>query len=146
MIEYFLVKPDHAAQVLHFLAAIHDEQLLTLNRMSKLPSEERIVGFLHAEILQPKEMSVNCEFGLSILAEYRRQGIASHLIQQAEDWAWAKGSWRMELGVYSNNVAGIKLYEKLGYRIDGRRVNAVKLWNGEIADIVHMYKFLNDPK
>jgi GNAT superfamily N-acetyltransferase len=168
-IDYQAVKPDHAGKVLDFLATIHEEKLLTLNRMTKLPSEERerewlkkfdggkgfgmvariedrIVGFLHAEILQPKEMSVNCEFGLSILADYRRQGIGSYLIQQAEDWAWAKGAFRMELGVYSNNAGGIQLYEKLGYHEDGRRVNAVKLWNGELADIIHMYKFLNDPK
>lgn len=169
MIEFVHAKPDHAAKVLEFLAEIHKEKLLTLNRMTKLPSEQRerewlkkfdggkgfgmmamendhIVGFLHAEVLQPKELSGNCEFGLSILANYRRRGIGTRLIQEVEDWAWAKGVTRMELGVYSNNEAGILMYEKLGYQVDGRRVDAVRLWNGDRADIIHMYKFLSDPE
>lgn len=167
-IRFEAIKPDHASRVLQYLATLHEERLLTLNRMKKLPSEQRerewlqkfdggkgygvaafdgdrIIGFLHAEILEPQEMSVNCEFGLSVLAEYRRRGIGSNLIRQAEDWAWGKGVWRMELGVYSNNADGILLYQRLGYREDGRRVDAVKLWNGDRADVIHMYKFLNQP-
>ncbi len=158
--------PEDAADVLQFLAAIHEEKLLTLNRMTRLPSVERerewlkkfsgkdgfsmlaradgsVIGFMHAEILQPLEMSVNCEFGISILADYRRRGIATKMITAAEDWARERGVLRMELGVYSNNVGGIELYEKLGYREDGRRVQAVRLWNGDRADIIHMFKFLN---
>ena len=164
-LHYKVCTPEHVEDVLRFLQAMHQERVLTLNRMQKLPSvadeinwlkkfdgktgivmavwaNDDIVAFLHAEILQPKELSGNCEFGLSVLAPYRKQGIATKLMTDVEKWARKRQVRRLELGVYSNNPKAYRLYEKLGFVEDGRRVAAVEIWNGEVVDLIHMSKVL----
>jgi Acetyltransferases, including N-acetylases of ribosomal proteins len=46
---------------------------------------------------------------------------------------------KIELGVFPNNVAGIKLYEKMGFRHEGRRINSI-VKNNEKIDLILMGK------
>jgi L-amino acid N-acyltransferase YncA len=101
----------------------------------------RIVGMLQAAIPQGSEFQHNCEFGVSVLASHRGQGIGRALLQRLLEWAEVQLLWRVELEVHSTNATGIGLYSSMGFVEDGRRENAVKLRDGRYRDLVHMYRY-----
>ncbi len=102
---------------------------------------ERIVGMLQAAIPRGSEFQHNCEFGVSVLASHRGQGIGRALLRRLLEWAEDQLLWRIELEVYSTNAMGIGLYASMGFVEDGRRENAVKLRDGRYGDLVHMYRY-----
>jgi ribosomal protein S18 acetylase RimI-like enzyme len=59
--------------------------------------------------------------GMSVDRDYRNQGIGTQLMERATNWAKEKGIVRLELEVYTENVAAICLYEKFGFNIEGRK-------------------------
>ncbi|GAB4377203.1 MAG: GNAT family N-acetyltransferase [Elainellaceae cyanobacterium] len=56
-------------------------------------------------------------FLLYVCPEFRRAGIGSALMQQAEVWAKQRGDRRIGLQVFYHNQPALHLYEKLGYQI-----------------------------
>ncbi len=51
-----------------------------------------------------------------VAPEHRRRGIATALLQTAQDWARQRGDRQIGLQVFANNPAAIALYQKLGYQ------------------------------
>lgn len=76
--------------------------------------------------------------------DYRRSGIATQLIKKLMEIAVAKKVNSMTLEVRVSNVSAMKLYEKMGFHIYGKRKNyysdngedAYVLWNETISDFV----------
>jgi ribosomal protein S18 acetylase RimI-like enzyme len=54
-------------------------------------------------------------FMLYVEPSHRRRGIATALIEQAQQWGQARGDRRLGLQVFSHNQGAIALYEKLGF-------------------------------
>ncbi len=50
---------------------------------------------------------------------WRGRGIGARLFAAAEDWARARGSWRLELRVDAQNAAALALYRKCGFVSEG---------------------------
>lgn len=92
----------------------------------------RIPGFTHCGKL-----------GVSVLPDYRGRGIGRQLITEALERARKKGIERVELEVFSSNVAARALYEKLGFVTEGVRRRARKV-DGQYDDIVLMALFLDN--
>jgi ribosomal protein S18 acetylase RimI-like enzyme len=65
---------------------------------------DQIVGDRHAHI-----------FMLYVAPDHRRQGLGRALMQQAEDWAVARGDRQIGLQVFQSNQAAIGLYHSLGF-------------------------------
>lgn len=55
---------------------------------------------------------------VSVVSEWRGQGIATHLIGQCIDHIKALGMGRIHLEVGSNNASAIRLYEQCGFIAD----------------------------
>ena len=53
------------------------------------------------------------------------------------------GLGQLKLGVFDDNVAAIRLYEKLGFREWGREPHAFKLKDGSYRDEIQMVLFLS---
>ncbi|MDD4124629.1 MAG: ribosomal protein S18-alanine N-acetyltransferase [Eubacteriales bacterium] len=58
---------------------------------------------------------------IAVLAEYRRRGIAYALISRLLSEAKERGCVKAFLEVAENNIAAIRLYEKIGFKAIGRR-------------------------
>jgi RimJ/RimL family protein N-acetyltransferase len=87
-----------------------------------------------------KKNSHTGEFGVSVHPNMQRQGIGKLLIESL--LAWAKENVRIEkvyLNVFATNTHAVKLYERLGFREEGRHIKAVKQLNGEYVDVLQMY-------
>jgi len=72
---------------------------------------------------------------------FRRQGIATHLLSEIENWAKEKGLHRLELTVLSDNIPALRLYEKCGFIREGRKVASRQI-NRQFLDEYVMAKLL----
>ncbi|HLR40506.1 MAG TPA: GNAT family N-acetyltransferase [Virgibacillus sp.] len=78
---------------------------------------------------------------VGILDEYRWQGVGTNLFEQLENWATEQSVHRMELTVVTRNEAGLALYKKRGFEIEGTKRDSL-LINGEYLDEYYMAKLL----
>lgn len=84
-----------------------------------------------------------CRISLSVEKEYWRQGIGSHLVEALMDMAQRVGYEQIELEVFTDNDAAVKLYEKYGFERYGTRPHAMKDWDGMYHDEHLMVKKLS---
>jgi len=64
--------------------------------------------------------------GITVAKDWRGRGVGSRLVARAVEWARGTGVvTRIELTVFVRNEAARRVYEKLGFVVEGRRRNAV---------------------
>jgi RimJ/RimL family protein N-acetyltransferase len=78
---------------------------------------------------------------IGILKEYRGQGIGTSLFEAVNDWAGEHEISRLELTVVTKNEAGIALYKKNGFEIEGTKVNSLNI-DGTFHNEYYMAKLL----
>jgi aminoglycoside 6'-N-acetyltransferase len=62
---------------------------------------------------------ISVDLGISVSEHWRGRGVGTALLAAAEDWARAVGAERMVLDLAANNVSALRLYERVGYVVDG---------------------------
>jgi RimJ/RimL family protein N-acetyltransferase len=75
--------------------------------------------------------------GIGVLAEYRCRGVGLGLIQQTLDAGFANGLVRIELSVRADTLHAMRLYEKVGFAVEGVLRDAVFV-DGEYHDAIAM--------
>jgi ribosomal-protein-alanine N-acetyltransferase len=60
---------------------------------------------------------------IAVIPSHRKEGIASHLLDELEAWALEKGVVGLMLEIREGNTEAQPLYEKRGYKIISRRDN-----------------------
>ncbi|MDN3018308.1 GNAT family N-acetyltransferase [Paenibacillus sp. BSR1-1] len=78
---------------------------------------------------------------IGILQEYRGRGIGTKLFQRIEAWALTHKISRMELTVVTENLAGVTLYKKMGFEIEGTKRNSLFI-QGTYFDEYYMSRIL----
>jgi GNAT superfamily N-acetyltransferase len=81
--------------------------------------DERPVGLVRIE-REPGSPSVFWIFSMWVAPEARRQGLALGLLTAAEHWIEAVGGSEARLNVVDRAAPARQLYERAGYRLDGR--------------------------
>ena len=102
---------------------------------------KEIAGYIWAERGRLNRILHTAYIVVGIRESYRRQGIGTEFFKRLDEWARRNGIVRLELTVECANVAGIKLYEKNGFVVEGKRIKSMKL-NGEFVDEFYMAKLL----
>jgi RimJ/RimL family protein N-acetyltransferase len=106
--------------------------------------DDRLVGFLGAYGGSFQRNRHAAYIIIGILQAYAGQGIGKELFRALEAWADSHGLHRLELTVMCHNERGVRLYQKMGYKIEGIKQDS--LWvNGRYVDEYYMAKLLNDP-
>ena len=93
-----------------------------------------IVGMLHVE----SSRFGSGELGMAVAREWRGRGVGSALVQAAIEWARAEGLHKLCLEVFAHNQAGLALYKKFGFAVEGRRVKQIRRSSGELWDSIAM--------
>lgn len=75
--------------------------------------------------------------GMGIIDGYRGRGIGRRMLEAVIEHCWRVGLLRIELEVFVDNAPAIALYEKLGFRYEGR-LRKARLIDGEYRDVFHM--------
>ncbi|MFF2794666.1 GNAT family N-acetyltransferase [Lysinibacillus xylanilyticus] len=104
--------------------------------------EKNVVGYL---IVQgnnmPSRVSHRAYIVVGIHSDFRGRKIGTALFSHLDDWAKEKGMHRLELTVMANNTAGVALYEKMGFEIEGTKRHSLYVDN-EYIDEYFMAKLL----
>jgi RimJ/RimL family protein N-acetyltransferase len=78
---------------------------------------------------------------IGVLADAAGRGIGTGLLRHARDWAAAHGLHRLELTVMAHNTRAIRLYERMGFSVEGRRAECL-LIDGQFIDELTMAAIL----
>ncbi|MBT2701222.1 GNAT family N-acetyltransferase [Bacillus sp. ISL-40] len=78
---------------------------------------------------------------IGILNRYRGLGIGTKLFKQLEEWATEHSIHRLELSVVTRNEAGLGLYKKMGFDIEGTKRQSLYI-DGIFVDEYYMSKLL----
>jgi len=122
-------------QILH-----HPNQMMWV-----VEDRDQLVGWLGAYGADFRRTAHSVLIGIGVLEAYSRQGIGTWLFETLEAWAWENGIRRLELYVASINQAGIKLYRKMGFQIEGTKRDSYKV-NDRFLDEYLMSKILAKPE
>ena len=78
---------------------------------------------------------------IGILQEFAGQGVGSQLFAQVEKWARVQAIHRLELTVMVHNERAIRLYQKMGFEIEGVKKHHLRV-NDVYVDEYEMAKLL----
>jgi ribosomal protein S18 acetylase RimI-like enzyme len=81
--------------------------------------------------------------GMGVLPPCRGRGVGRSLALAAIERAWAAGLERVELEVFASNEPALRLYQKLGFVVEGLKRRARKI-DGRSDDLIVM-ALLRDP-
>lgn len=69
------------------------------------------------------------EVSVYVADNFKGQGIGKLLLQNLITESEANNIWTLQAGVFTDNIASVKLHEKVGFRIIGHRERIGKLHN-----------------
>jgi putative acetyltransferase len=100
--------------------------------------DEEVVGHLGLETTtRPRRRHVG-EIGMAVRDDWQGKGVGTALMEAALDLAdnWLNLT-RVELSVYTDNAAGVALYKKFGFEVEGTH-RRYAFRNGEYVDAYSM--------
>lgn len=118
------------------------EQMNTNDNSTILVAEQengKLAGYLFGIGGTVKRNKHTAYLVIGISKEYRGHGIGTKLFQRIEEWAFTHKISRLELTVVTENLAGVSLYKKMGFEIEGTKRNSL-LINGTYFDEYYMAK------
>ena len=134
----YLVKPMSSADVDVFLRKLRDCFLGVLVCLpeSSTPLTTRPIGFVNIQSTPPPHR--NSTMSIQICREEQGKGYGSEAIKWALEWGFQVGGLhRVSIGCFSFNEGARRLYERLGFVVEGRTREAV--WkNGGWHDVIDM--------
>jgi len=100
---------------------------------------------LHTNLKTPRRMHA-ASIGMGVMAAHQRKGVGSKLLGALLDLAdnWY-GLARVELSVYTDNIAAIALYKKFGFEMEGT-FRKYSLRAGELTDCYTMARIRARPQ
>ena len=81
------------------------------------------------------------DLGLFVLKPHRRLGIGFRLMEEALVWAGENQVEKITLSVFATNTPAIRLYQKFGFKKEGRLMRQIKLGH-EYIDFLQLALFL----
>lgn len=107
------------------------QQFATLQEQENMPhliavsEDDRVIGWCDISPLDRPVFAHVGTLGMGIIPEYRGLGIGEKLINTALDMAKKRGLTRIELTVREGNLPAQRLYQKVGFEVEGVHKNAV---------------------
>lgn len=86
--------------------------------------DNKVVGWCDIIVPDVPGFEHSGRLGTGVVKAFRGRGIGTKLVERAIQKARHKGLLRIELEVYSSNLAAINLYEKFNFRLEGRKSKA----------------------
>ncbi|MEH7386415.1 GNAT family N-acetyltransferase [Bacillus sp. JJ1521] len=103
--------------------------------------DNKIIGFLMAIGGNARRNKHSVYIVIGLLQDFRGKGVGTKLFQELEKWALIHQIHRLELTVITQNAAGLSLYKKIGFEIEGTKRHSL-LINGVYVDEFYMSKLL----
>lgn len=119
------------------------EGLLLQGNSTILVAEEndKLVGYLVVLGGQNQRNRHSAYIVIGVHQGFRGKGVGLQLFEEAFKWAREIGLTRFGLTVIKHNDRAIKLYEKMGFQVEGEKVHSLMI-NGEPVNELYFYKIL----
>ena len=101
-----------------------------------------LVGYLFAIGGNAKRNKHSAFIVVGISENYRGQGVGTKLFKELEKWATQHDIHRLELTVVTRNQAGLSLYKKMGFEVEGTKRHSLFI-NDEFVDEYYMSKLIS---
>jgi ribosomal protein S18 acetylase RimI-like enzyme len=102
----------------------------------------RVVGFLNVErSTNPKSRHVANLDSIGVVPDHRGRGLGRELTRLAIEWARSSGVRKLCLGVFSSNMAALRLYRSMGFVLDGINRRHYKIGNRYVDNVNLAYWF-----
>ncbi|WP_210366499.1 GNAT family N-acetyltransferase [Bacillus sp. REN3] len=98
---------------------------------------QQLIGYLLAKGNNAPRNQHSCYIVVGVSENHRGKGVGTKLFMELLDWATEQGIHRLELTVLASNDAGIALYEKIGFKIEGTKIDSL-LIDGRYMDEYYM--------
>ncbi len=126
-------------------------QLKMIENLKKKPNSRvfvaeeasALVGYLFAIGGQARRNKHAAYIVIGVSKKHRGMGIGTELFQALDEWALNHNIHRLELTVVTENKAGLKLYQKSGFEIEGTKRNALYI-DGKLVDEYYMSKLIGN--
>jgi RimJ/RimL family protein N-acetyltransferase len=106
---------------------------------------DRIIGNLFFEGGNRSRIRHGGEFGISVLQEFAGKGVGRAMLEMLIAWAEQSGVIRkLDLRVRSDNLGAIRLYERLGWKIEGLITRDLCI-DGVFHDALYMGRHVDPP-
>lgn len=99
----------------------------------------QITGFLSAERGFAARIRHSAYIVVGVHHEFRGRKVGLGLLTKLDEWARDKAIKRLELTVMTHNFGAIRLYEKVGFKIEGVREKSM-IVDGKYIDEFYMGK------
>ena len=139
--EYMMFEPGERINDVNIQRSRIKEMLTDRNLLLIAEENNEIVGFISVERGIPRRIKHVGYIVVGIRKDFRKQGIGTRFFEELEIWARQNNITRLELTVMCNNVVAKKLYEKMGFQIEGIKKNSM-LVNGKYVDEFYMAKLI----
>jgi RimJ/RimL family protein N-acetyltransferase len=125
----------------------HIEDLTYQDNSTIIVAEKNgnLVGYLFVIGGRAKKVKHTAYIAVGVSEQYSGQGIGTVLFQYVEKWALCHSISRLELTVVTQNQAGVALYIKSGFEIEGTKRNALMM-DGIFFDEYYMSKLYSEEK
>ena len=100
-------------------------------------AESVVIGWCDVTVVPFDGMRHVGRLGMGLLPAYRGQGLGRRLLREVLSHVFASGLLRVELEVFSSNLAAIRLYEREGFVTEGRKRRA-RILDGVEDDLLVM--------
>ena len=101
----------------------------------------KLAGFMAAFKSKLNRNKHSAYLVLGVDEDYRGRGIASSLFNHVFEWAEDQGITRLELTVIKDNAPAFNLYKKMGFTVEGEKVNSLMI-DGRPVNEYYMYKLI----
>jgi RimJ/RimL family protein N-acetyltransferase len=104
-------------------------------------ADTQVVGFCDVLPMAAKGFTHVGRLGMGVRSEWRRQGIGRRMLEACLSLARGIDIEKIELEVFADNVAAVRLYESVGFSQEGTRARGRKL-EGRYQDVKMMALWL----
>ena len=105
-------------------------------------SDGELKGYLFVIGSHPERTHHSVYLAIGISEASRGKGVGTKLFERLDNWAVEQKIHRVELTVMIQNRAGVALYQKMGFKIEGTKKNSLKV-DGEYIDEYYMAKLID---
>ncbi|MEK3835438.1 MULTISPECIES: GNAT family N-acetyltransferase [unclassified Paenibacillus] len=106
--------------------------------------QDRLAGFARCEGSPLRRLAHQAEFGVGVLQEFWGYGIGRSLLEQSIGWADTISLDKLSLKVLERNDKGIRLYESLGFEVEGVLRRDKRLADGQFYSTIVMGRLRGD--
>jgi ribosomal protein S18 acetylase RimI-like enzyme len=117
--KYMMYEPDERCTTIPEVQDYIKSMNSTNSLLLVAEENAEIIGFLSAERGFANRIKHSAYIVVGILGEYRGKKIGTKLFEELEKWAESNGIYRLELTVMTHNEGAIKLYKRMGFKVEG---------------------------